>query len=60
MEAKAQLVHPSYQGVCGRAGMAWKMNVATHGDLVVSGTIALIRDKWLSKVGVIVAVAVIR
>ncbi|GMA61389.1 hypothetical protein GCM10025859_67630 [Alicyclobacillus fastidiosus] len=35
MEAKALLVHPSYQGVCGRHGT--EDDVVTHGDLVVSG-----------------------
>ena len=34
METKAFLVHPSYQGVCGRHGM--EDDDVTHGDLVMS------------------------
>jgi hypothetical protein len=39
METKALLVHPSYQGVCGRHGT--EDDDVTHGDLVMSEISAL-------------------
>ena len=42
------LVHPSYQGVCGRHGT--EDECRTHGDLVMSGTLALYKDGWINKV----------
>ena len=52
MEAKAFLVHRSYQGVCGRYGMEDECSDPWRSRM--SGTLALYKDGWINKVGMVV------